>query len=198
MSSIAITGGATGTGVFSLLAPSTSTNRTLTLPDSTGTVVATGSTAVVSQAMLASGVAGNGPAFSAYNSTAQIISSGVWTKALFDTEEFDTNSNFSSSRFTPTVAGYYQINYEVDVYGAGSNVYGVVALYKNGISVKRGSGISATNPIEVYFVLSALVYMNGTTDYVEIYPNINSAGTITLNGGGPIAGYFQGFLARTA
>ena len=39
MSSIAITGGATGTGVFSLLAPSTSTNRTLTLPDSTGTVL---------------------------------------------------------------------------------------------------------------------------------------------------------------
>lgn len=42
MSSIAITGGATGTGVFSLLAPSTSTNRTLTLPDSTGTVVVSG------------------------------------------------------------------------------------------------------------------------------------------------------------
>ena len=45
MSSIAITGGATGTGVFSLLAPSTSTNRTLTLPDTTGTLLdSTGST----------------------------------------------------------------------------------------------------------------------------------------------------------
>ena len=52
MSSIAITGGATGTGVFSLLAPSTSTNRTLTLPDSTGTLLSTASTSVVTPAML--------------------------------------------------------------------------------------------------------------------------------------------------
>jgi hypothetical protein len=44
MSSIAITGGATGTGVFSLLAPSTSTNRTLTLPDSNGTMATAEST----------------------------------------------------------------------------------------------------------------------------------------------------------
>ena len=44
MSSIAITGGATGTGVFSLLAPSTSVNRTLTLPDVTGTVATAEST----------------------------------------------------------------------------------------------------------------------------------------------------------
>ena len=52
MSSIAITGGATGTGVFSLLAPSTSTDRVLTLPDATGTVLSTASTSVVTPAML--------------------------------------------------------------------------------------------------------------------------------------------------
>ena len=44
MSSIAITGGATGTGVFSLLAPSTSTNRTINLPDSNGTMATAEST----------------------------------------------------------------------------------------------------------------------------------------------------------
>jgi hypothetical protein len=38
VSSIAITGGATGTGTVILLAPSTNTNRTLTLPDVTDTV----------------------------------------------------------------------------------------------------------------------------------------------------------------
>lgn len=49
MSNIAVQGGATGTGTFTILAPSTSTNRTLTLPDSTGTLVGTNSagTAVV-------------------------------------------------------------------------------------------------------------------------------------------------------
>ena len=46
MSSIAVTGSATGTGVISLLAPVTSTNRTLTLPDATGTVALQGGTGV--------------------------------------------------------------------------------------------------------------------------------------------------------
>ena len=45
MSSIAVTASATGSGVVSLVAPVTNTNRTLTLPDSTGTLLdSTGST----------------------------------------------------------------------------------------------------------------------------------------------------------
>jgi hypothetical protein len=44
MSLIAVQGGATGTGVITLLAPVTNTNRTLTLPDSTGTVATAEST----------------------------------------------------------------------------------------------------------------------------------------------------------
>lgn len=39
MSNIAVQGGATGTGTFTLLAPSTSTNRTISLPDATGTML---------------------------------------------------------------------------------------------------------------------------------------------------------------
>ena len=45
MSLLAVQGGATGTGTVTLLAPVTNTNRTLTLPDSTGTLLdSTGST----------------------------------------------------------------------------------------------------------------------------------------------------------
>ena len=54
MSSIAITGGATGTGVFSLLAPSTSTNRTLTLPDATDTVAGIAATQTLTNKTLTS------------------------------------------------------------------------------------------------------------------------------------------------
>ena len=43
MSNIAVQGGATGTGTVTLLAPSTSTSRVLTLPDSTGTIAAASS-----------------------------------------------------------------------------------------------------------------------------------------------------------
>jgi hypothetical protein len=44
MSLIAVQGGATGTGTVTVLAPVTNTNRTLTLPDSTGTVATAEST----------------------------------------------------------------------------------------------------------------------------------------------------------
>jgi hypothetical protein len=46
MSSIAVTASATGTGTVSLVAPVTNTNRTLTLPDVTGTVAVQGGTGV--------------------------------------------------------------------------------------------------------------------------------------------------------
>ena len=46
MSNIAMAGGSTGTGTVTLLAPSTSTNRTLTLPDVTGTVALQGGAGV--------------------------------------------------------------------------------------------------------------------------------------------------------
>ena len=65
MSSIAVTASATGTGVVSLVAPVTNTNRTITLPDVTGTVLTTAT----------AGVPINGPAFSAYQSSSQTLSS---------------------------------------------------------------------------------------------------------------------------
>lgn len=115
----------------------------------------------VPQAALAANVAGNGPAFSAYAGTATTVSYNVFTKIAFDTEEFDTNSNFASSRFTPTVAGYYQLNWSTGVSG---NAEKWSILYKNGTSFKGGSdaiGYSSAG--------SALVYANGTTDYFEVY-----------------------------
>lgn len=44
MSKIAITGAATGTATFTIESPATSTNRTLTIPDATTTIVGTDAT----------------------------------------------------------------------------------------------------------------------------------------------------------
>ena len=44
MSNAALQGGAGGTGTVTLLAPTTSTDRTLTLPDASGTVLASTAT----------------------------------------------------------------------------------------------------------------------------------------------------------
>ena len=105
------------------------------------------------------------PAFSAYQSTQQTgIASSTFTKILFQTEEFDTNSNFASSRFTPTVAGYYQVNSAVYMV---NNCQLAVSIYKNGSEFKRGNYPSGTTQLAA--VVSSLIYLNGTTDYIEIY-----------------------------
>lgn len=155
----------------------------------------------VTQAKLAAGVAGNGPAFSAYQSSAQTLSASTWTKVTFTTEEFDTNNNFASSTFTPTVAGYYQINVAV-TYNTASSIGGANALrlYKNGSAFKYLSSITL-NSGALYggdfttLASSALIYFNGSSDYVECYVYSSSTPTLTATSSGT---YFQGFLARSA
>jgi hypothetical protein len=55
MSNIAISGASTGTATFTLESPATSTNRTLTLPDNTGTIVTTGTTTGISASAISTG-----------------------------------------------------------------------------------------------------------------------------------------------
>ena len=136
------------------------------------------------------------PAFSAYQSSGQSVATGTNTKVSFQTEEYDTNGNFDSTtnyRFTPTVAGYYQVNARVDwSFTTGVDVTG---LYKNGSNIKYGALAQATNS-GCASTLSALVYMNGTSDYLELYTYQNN-GTNTITAAAN-ATYFQAYLARSA
>lgn len=146
----------------------------------------------VSQAKLATGVAGTGPAFSAYQSTAQTFSTGTNTKILFQTEEFDTNNNFASSRFTPTVAGYYQITTSLSIPSASrTNEIGLY-IYKNGALHRTGFDLTAT----IYIAQTGcLVYCNGSTDYIEIYVYTATGGTNTA---AQEYTWFQASMVRSA
>lgn len=134
----------------------------------------------------------NGPAFSVTKSSNQSITGGVTTKVTFDTETFDTNSNFASNAFTPTVAGYYQINVNL---GFGSTGSAQVNLFKNGSLVQNAVAITYNASIGGVMPLSCMVYMNGSTDYLEVY-TYSTAG-ITVNSGATNT-QFSGFLARSA
>lgn len=155
--------------------------------------------ATIVQADLASGVAGTGPAFSAYQSSAQTALAGsTFTKIQYQTEEFDTNNNFdtSTSRFTPTVAGYYQISaaFAIPLNARAS----IISIYKNGSEYKRGNvSTSDVGGVNAGSIVSALVYFNGSTDYVEIYAYQNSGTTATMSTGLAI-NWVTGALVRTA
>ena len=147
--------------------------------------------ATVTQTTLATPVAGTGPAFSAYPSGTQSISTGTYTKILFQTETFDTNNNFASSTFTPTVAGYYQVN--ATVYCAGLNsTYARGLIYKNGSALKAvGVQISTAG---YAMQLAEVIYMNGSTDYLEVYCFLGAADTANT----PYGSSFSASMVRSA
>lgn len=149
--------------------------------------------ATINQTNLNTNVAGNGPAFSAYLNTNQTgLTSGVFTKVLFDVENFDTNSNFASSRFTPTVAGYYQINASLNI--GGTLTGSLVSIFKNGSRYTDGTffGTVSTNVLTV----SAVVYCNGSTDYIEIHGYLT--GTSLLFAGSSVGTVVSGAMIRSA
>jgi len=157
-------------------------------------------TAVVAQTNLAAGVAGNGPAFSAYKSTNQTsISNSTYTKVTFDVEEWDTNSNFASSTFTPTVAGYYQVCASISFNASTTNpTFTRIGLYKNG-SVYKVFYMAGSTVDRVIPNLSAEVFLNGTTDNIEIYGYLQGATGGLFDGGTtPILTRFSAAMIRAA
>jgi hypothetical protein len=134
---------------------------------SNGTTIMTiGSTGVTTQV--------GAPSFSANAGSSQSISNGTATKLLYATEDWDTNSNYASSTFTPTVAGYYQVS--VSVYIGGTNNM-ELAIRKNGSEYMRFSQLSGYN-----ICGSGIVYFNGSTDYVEAWMFNGHGSTVTVNG----------------
>jgi hypothetical protein len=146
----------------------------------------------------------NGPAFSAYPSsgTAQTVTSGSQQKILFGTEEYDTNGNFVSSRFTPTVEGYYQLNAAIRLDGGGPGTGEcMIVIYKNGAEHRRSWNQSGTAFANTFWTMSisSLVYANGTSDYFEIYAQQSSGADRTVqNAGSGTISWFNGSMVRGA
>jgi len=148
----------------------------------------------VTQAKLATNTVGNGPAFRAYAGTATSLTTNQFTKAILNNETFDTNSNFASSTFTPTVAGYYQINATVSTSSAAPSAL-LALLYKNGLIHSIGSGQVPSAALRSS--VSDIIQMNGTTDTIELFVYHNTGSSInTQTGDG--ATYMSGCLIRSA
>jgi hypothetical protein len=144
----------------------------------------------------------NGPAFSAYAAAVlQTITSGSQQKVLFQTEEFDTNSNYANSTFTPTVEGYYQLNAEVRLDGASGTGEMMIVIWKNGAGYKRGTNQQGTQIAANFWAMqvSSVVYANGTTDYFEIYVQQGSGGNVSVTAvNDPSITWFNGCMLRGA
>jgi hypothetical protein len=130
---------------------------------------------------------GTGHAFSARIGAAFAVSASTFTKVQFNTEDFDVDNEFDTTtyRFTPTVAGYYQFNASAAVSSYVTQMQ--LAFYKNGAVDKNCINVTGGGQVPA----SGLIYLNGSTDYVEVYVWISGAQNIG-------AGFFDGFLARAS
>ena len=159
----------------------------------TVTLGSSGDTFTMPSGVTVSGAMANTPSFSAYGSVS--VPNTTFTKVTCDTEEFDTNSNYDNStnyRFTPTVAGYYQVNGSVHFLNAAMNNV-IVSLYKNGSEFKRGNRIYAAGVTFPAPIVSALIYLNGSTDYIEMFVYQDSGGTLSTETSLLYRTYFQAF-----
>jgi hypothetical protein len=139
-----------------------------------------------------------GPAFFAFRtSSSQSITANVSTKVQFNAESYDTHGCFDSStnyRFTPTVAGYYQFNSILLLFGnSGATCSGV--FVKNGTEYGVFSSTIGTDTARRVSG-STMAYMNGTTDYMELNAYV-SAGTTSV-GSGVESTQFNGCMIRKA
>ncbi len=111
------------------------------------------------------------PSFCAYMATDQTgIANATWTKVQLSSEEFDLGSCFDSAgnfRFTPSVPGRYRFEWSVHCTGSSLGI-GTCALYKNGAYFKSGQYAAPAYSINIS-TGAAIVYLNGSTDYVELF-----------------------------
>lgn len=137
-----------------------------------------------------------GPGFSAHkNGTNQtgIVADWSSTKITFTTEEWDTHNCYdvANSRFTPTIAGIYQVTSAVRFTTQPDNASGgrwAIILFKNGVKYKESAyaGYPGYGPEN----LVVQVYLNGSTDYIEVFVAGSDNTTKEINGNAA-ATYFQ-------
>lgn len=120
-------------------------------------------------------------------SASQALANATTAKVNLDTETLDTDACFDTTtgRFTPSRAGTYLVTASVAfVYVSGTIVPGerlISYVFKNGaqfLAITGGANNSATNIIQAV----ALVPMNGTTDYMEMYARRDTTATYQIQG----------------
>lgn len=97
--------------------------------------------------------------------------------------------NTSTGRFTPTVAGYYRVFGQIASPPTSNQIF--PQFYKNGALLVFGE-VAGVNVASARYSITTLVFMNGTTDYLELYAACASGGTTDASQG--VATLFSGNL----
>jgi len=156
MSKVAVSGNASGSGTFTIASPNSNSDRTLTLPDSTGTIE-------IFQQL---------PLFQASASSQAVAANGADSKmSSFGTPTIDNKSwwDAGNQRYIPQIEGWYGVNVVFTAASTSASIpLAIAMIYKNGSQVisfaERSANVNALQSFGSWFV-----YANGTTDYIELW-----------------------------
>ncbi|MFA5951989.1 MAG: tail fiber domain-containing protein [Hyphomicrobium sp.] len=126
------------------------------------------------------------------NGTSQTVTTNAWTTLTWTHENFDTNNNFASNKFTPSVAGKYI--FSARAYCTDNTAYCSIGIFKNGAEIAESAHPAGAGQVQNTTII---VDMNGTTDFVEAkvfngggtqvsgsYAHTNFTGALIGGGGG--------------
>lgn len=108
------------------------------------------------------------PAFRATGAS-QAFTANVTTKLAANTEQLDNTNAYDSTtnyRFTPQKEGWYKVH--IQMRATSGNFGASIHVYKNGAPYERLQSAPATTIIDTISGES-MVFLNGTTDYIEAY-----------------------------
>ena len=173
MSNIAVQGGATGTGTVTLLAPITNTDRTLTLPDATTTVVGTDATQTLTNKSIAvTQLTGTLPVANGGTGAATLTANNVLLGNGTSAVQFvapSTNGNVLTSNGTTWTSA-----------AAGGGFPSGTAMLFAQTAAPTGFTKSTTHNDKALRVVSGAASSGGTTAFTTVFAN--QTPTITTSG----------------
>ena len=112
----------------------------------------------------------------------------------FNTELYDTNSNFASNRYTAPVTGYYQFFAATYVQSVSTFIQCYFKV-NNSTVYTVASGYPAAGA-DVTLMGSIPLLSMTAGDYIEVFRSFNTGGAPTIYGGAgtTVVTYFGGYL----
>lgn len=120
------------------------------------------------------------PVFRAHLHTQHNGTGSAYALIQFDTVDFDTGSYWDATnhRYTPQRAGYYRTGWSAFGGRSTSLTRCLAGMFKNGTEVSVGSdGAIPSGGDTGISTGSDLVYLNGSTDYIDIRAYLVATGT---------------------
>ena len=194
MSSVAISGNASGAGVFTIAAPNSASNFTLTLPTNTGTMITTASTGqVIPKAALPTG-----SVLQVVNVQSGAVATGTTIIPSDDTiPQITEGTEYITLAITPTSATS-KLLIQVVWMGSTTSPSCTIALFQDATANALAATISSAPAAQLTTLPLNYFMTAGTTSSTTFRLRFGSGAAATTTTNGQSGGRFFGGVANTS